>query len=64
MTNEETNEKVETLLAEVDEKIEEVDKEAEQIAKVFKYFDMAHAAIGVVGFGAVVGLAIKESIKK
>ena len=63
MTNEETNEKVEEVLAEVNERVEEVDKEAEHIAKVFKYFDIAHTAIGVVGFGAVVGMVIKESMK-
>lgn len=67
MTMEETNKTVEEVLAEVDEKLEEIDKEAEKqadkVAKVFKYFDIAHTAVGVIGFSAVVGMVIKESMK-
>ena len=67
MTNEETNKKVEEVLAEVDEKIEEIDKVAEehsnQLAKVVKGLEIANKALGVIGFSAVVGMVIKESMK-
>lgn len=65
MENNEVN--VEEALAEINERVEEIDKgaekQAEKVAKVFKYFDVAHTAVGVIGFGAVVGLVIKESMK-
>lgn len=65
--NEETNKTVEEVLAEVDEKIEAIDKEAEEhsnrLAKMVKGLETANKALGIFGFGLVVSAVIKESMK-
>lgn len=68
MTNEETNKTVENEWLVDKERIEELGKEQEKIdntiEKWAKGLNMTYNAVGVLGFGAVVALVIKESIKK
>ena len=67
MTNEETNKTVEEELAVINEKIEEIDKDAEEhtnkLAKIANGLMIADKALSVIGIGLVVGAVIKESIK-
>ena len=67
MTMEETNKTVEQVLAEVNEKVEEIDKsheeQIESRAKLLKRLDIANKSIGVLGFSLVVGAVIRDSLK-
>lgn len=67
MTNEETNKTVEETMMEINEKIEEIDKDAEahtnRLAKVAKGLFIADKALSILGVSLVVGAVIKESIK-
>lgn len=67
MTNEETNKTVEEELAVINERVEEIDREAEEhsnkLAKMVKGLVIADRALSVIGFGLVVGAVIKESMK-
>ena len=66
MTNEETNKTVEEGLAVINERVEEIDREAEKhsnkLAKIVKGLEVADKALSVIGFGLVVGAVIKESM--
>lgn len=67
MKNEETNKTVEETLIEINERVEEIDREAEEhsnkLAKIVKGLEIADKALSVIGFGLVVGAVIKESMK-
>lgn len=67
MANEETNKTVEEELAVINERVEEIDKEAEEhsnkLAKLVKSLEVANNALTVIGVSLVVGTVIKESMK-
>ena len=67
MTNEETNKTVEETLIEINERVEEIDREAEahsnKLAKIVKGLEVADKALSILGVSLVVGAVIKESIK-
>ena len=67
MKNEETNKTVEEQLIEINERVEEIDKGAEEhsnrLAKVAKGLFIADKALSILGVSLVVGAVIKESIK-
>ena len=67
MKNEETNKTVEATLIELNEQVEEIDREAEEhsnkLAKIANGLVIADRALSVIGFGLVVGAVIKESMK-
>lgn len=67
MANEETNKTVEEQLAVINERVEEIDREAEahsnKLAKIVKGLEVADKALSVIGFGLVVGAVIRESTK-
>ena len=67
MKNEETNKTVEEQLIEINERVEEIDKGAEEhsnkLAKIAKGLFIADKALSILGVSLVVGSVIKESIK-
>ena len=67
MKNEETNKTVEEQLIEINERVEEIDKGAEEhsnrLAKVAKGLFIADKALSILGVSLVVGAVIKESMK-
>lgn len=67
MTNEETNKTVEEELAVINERVEAIDKEAEEhsnkLTKIVNGLVIAEKSLSVIGFGLVVGAVIKESME-
>lgn len=67
MTNEETNKTVEEQLVAINERVEEIDKEAEEhsnrLTKIVNGLAIADKAITAIGVSLVVGTIIKESMK-
>ena len=67
MTNEETNKTVEEQLAVINERVEEIDKEAEEhsnrLTKIVNGLAIADKALTILGVSLVVGTIIKESMK-
>ena len=67
MKNEETNKTVEEQLIEINERVEEIDREAEahsnKLAKIVKGLEVADKALSILGVSLVVGAVIKESMK-
>ena len=67
MTNEETNKTVEETLIEINERVEAIDKEAEEhsnrLTKIVNGLAIADKALSILGVSLVVGAVIKESMK-
>ena len=67
MTNEETNKTVEETLIEINERVEAIDKEAEEhsnrLTKIVNGLAIADKALTAIGVTLVVGTIIKESMK-
>ena len=67
MKNEETNKTVEEQLIEINERVEEIDREAEahsnKLAKIVNGLAIADKALSILGVSLVVGAVIKESMK-